>query len=155
MEDRLEEAIHVLRNHAVGQGPGLEGAHSDMHNLLAAVHNGGLGGLSPAFPNASLALSNRHPALVSHIQCVQFHRFIPVHFKRVNIDPSAGQQLNYKTLYGNLNLNFALFEQQGGKDDEATGLPPSSTLLHGHHASGPTQSAGQPEGFTSKAPNHL
>lgn len=101
MEDRLEEAIHVLRNHAVGQGPGLEGAHSDMHNLLAAVHNGGLGGLSPAFPNASLALSNRHPAL------------------------------------------------QGGKDDEATGLPPSSTLLHGHHASGPTQSAGQPEGFTS------
>lgn len=65
MEDRLEEAIHVLRSHAVGQGPGLEGAHSDMHSLLSSVHNGGLGGLSPAFPNASLALSNRHPAMVS------------------------------------------------------------------------------------------
>lgn len=63
MEDRLEEAIHVLRSHAVGQGPGLEG--SDMHSLLSSVHNGGLGGLSPAFPNASLALSNRHPAMVS------------------------------------------------------------------------------------------
>uniref|UniRef100_A0A8P4K1C1 Transcription factor E2-alpha n=1 Tax=Dicentrarchus labrax TaxID=13489 RepID=A0A8P4K1C1_DICLA len=63
MEDRLEEAIHVLRSHAVGQGPGLEGAHSDMHSLLSSVHNGGLGGLSPAFPNASLALSNRHPAM--------------------------------------------------------------------------------------------
>ncbi|XP_022046893.1 transcription factor 3b isoform X1 [Acanthochromis polyacanthus] len=101
MEDRLEEAIHVLRSHAVGQGPGLEGAHSDMHSLLSSVHNGGLGGLSPAFPNASLALSNRHPAM------------------------------------------------QGGKHEEPTGLPPSSTLLHGHHASGPTPSAGQPEGFTS------
>ncbi|XP_042272559.1 transcription factor 3b isoform X3 [Thunnus maccoyii] len=100
MEDRLEEAIHVLRSHAVGQGPGLEGAHSDMHSLLSSVHNGGLGGLSPAFPNASLALSNRHPAM-------------------------------------------------GGKHEEPTGLPPSSTLLHGHHASGPTPSAGQPEGFTS------
>uniref|UniRef100_A0A672YL67 Transcription factor E2-alpha n=1 Tax=Sphaeramia orbicularis TaxID=375764 RepID=A0A672YL67_9TELE len=92
MEDRLEEAIHVLRSHAVGQGPGLEGTHSDMHSLLSSVHNGGLGALSPAFPNASL---------------------------------------------------------QGGKHEEPTGLPPSSTLLHGHHASGPTPSAGQPEGFTS------
>lgn len=100
MEDRLEEAIHVLRSHAVGQAPGLEGAHPDMHNLLSSVHNGGLGALSPAFPNASLALSNRHPAM-------------------------------------------------GGKDEEAAGLPPSSTLLHGHHASGPTQSAGPPEGFSS------
>ncbi|XP_026160640.1 transcription factor 3b isoform X1 [Mastacembelus armatus] len=101
MEDRLEEAIHVLRSHAVGQGPGLEGAHSDMHSLLSPVHNEGLRGLSPAFPNASLALSNRHPAM------------------------------------------------QGGKHEEPTGLPPSSTLLHGHHASGPTPSAGQPEGFTN------
>ncbi|XP_027882964.1 transcription factor 3b isoform X8 [Xiphophorus couchianus] len=101
MEDRLEEAIHVLRSHAVGQSPALEGAHSDMHSLLSSVHNGGLGGLSPAFPNASLALSNRHPAL------------------------------------------------QGGKHEEPTGLPPSSTLLHGHHATGPTPSVGQPEGFTS------
>uniref|UniRef100_A0A671WMJ9 Transcription factor E2-alpha n=1 Tax=Sparus aurata TaxID=8175 RepID=A0A671WMJ9_SPAAU len=98
LEDRLEEAIHVLRNHAVGQG--LEGAHSDMHSLLSSVHNGGLGALSPAFPNASLALSNRHPAMVSHLLCSKC-------------------------------------------------LPPSSTLLHGHHASGPTPSVGQPEGFTS------
>ncbi|XP_068447623.1 transcription factor 3b isoform X5 [Clinocottus analis] len=98
MEDRLEEAIHVLRSHAVGQG--LEGA-PDIHSLLSAVQNGGLGGLSPAFPNASLALSNRHPAM------------------------------------------------QGGKHEEPTGLPPSSTLLHGHHASGPTPPVGQPEGFTS------
>ncbi|XP_064186367.1 transcription factor 3b isoform X6 [Anguilla rostrata] len=60
MEDRLEEAIHVLRSHA-----GMGGAHSDMHSLLSAassVH--GLGGLAQAFTNAGLALSNRHPAMM-------------------------------------------------------------------------------------------
>ncbi|XP_055778527.1 transcription factor E2-alpha-like isoform X4 [Salvelinus fontinalis] len=105
MEDRLEEAIHVLRSHAVQGPPGLGGgAHSDMHSLLSAVssvHNGGLGGLSQAFSNAGLALSNRHPTL------------------------------------------------GGNHQEEPTGLPPSSTLLHGHHASGPPQPTGQPEGFTS------
>ncbi|KAG7269500.1 hypothetical protein CRUP_014742, partial [Coryphaenoides rupestris] len=66
MDDRLEEAIHVLRSHAVGQGPGPGGLgggpQADMHNLLSAVssiHNG----LSPAFSNAGLPLSNRHPAM--------------------------------------------------------------------------------------------
>ncbi|XP_014071846.1 transcription factor 3b isoform X4 [Salmo salar] len=105
MEDRLEEAIHVLRSHAVQGPPSLGGgAHSDMHSLLSAVssaHNGGLGGLSQAFSNAGLALSNRHPAM------------------------------------------------GGNHHEEPTGLPPSSTLLHGHHASGPPQSTGQPDGFTS------
>ncbi|KAM9529456.1 transcription factor E2-alpha-like isoform 21-T26 [Salvelinus alpinus] len=105
MEDRLEEAIHVLRSHAVQGPPGLGGgAHSDMHSLLSAVssvHNGGLGGLSQAFSNAGLALSNRHPTM------------------------------------------------GGNHQEEPTGLPPSSTLLHGHHASGPPQSTGQPESFTS------
>lgn len=76
MEDRLEEAIHVLRSHAVGQGPGLEGAHADMHSLLSSVHNGGLGGLSPAFPNASLPLSNRHPAMVSYLLSSNFDSFV-------------------------------------------------------------------------------
>ncbi|KAJ3599430.1 hypothetical protein NHX12_033393 [Muraenolepis orangiensis] len=96
MDDRLEEAIHVLRNHAVG--------HSDMHSLLNAVssvHNGGLAGLSPAFSNTGLALSNRHPAMGSN------------------------------------------------HHEEPAGLPPSSTLLHVHHAPGATQTAGQPEAFTA------
>ncbi|KAI4888680.1 hypothetical protein NFI96_016823 [Prochilodus magdalenae] len=61
MEDRLEEAIHVLRSHAVG------GAHSEVHSLLGAVsssvHNGALGGLSQSFPTAGLSLGNRHPPM--------------------------------------------------------------------------------------------
>ncbi|XP_064184642.1 transcription factor 3a isoform X8 [Anguilla rostrata] len=61
MEDRLEEAIHVLRSHAVGQGPG--GGGPDLHSLL---HSGGLGGLVQAFNNGGLPLSNRHPAMVNN-----------------------------------------------------------------------------------------
>lgn len=86
MEDRLEEAIHVLRSHAVGQGPGLEGPHSD--SLLPSAHNGGLSGLSPAFPNASLALSNRHPAMVGHLSPHSLLRFNVVKVKMCLAFPS-------------------------------------------------------------------
>ncbi|XP_071382792.1 transcription factor E2-alpha-like [Centroberyx affinis] len=57
MEDRLEEAIHVLQRHASGQGgPGL----ADMHSLLSS----GLG-LPQAFNSAGLGLASRLPGLVS------------------------------------------------------------------------------------------
>ncbi|KAM6948560.1 transcription factor E2-alpha-like isoform 2-T2 [Aplochiton taeniatus] len=56
MEDRLEEAIHVLQRHAGGQGgPGL----ADMHSLLAS----GIGGLAQAFNSAGLGLASRLPGL--------------------------------------------------------------------------------------------
>ncbi|XP_036410083.1 transcription factor E2-alpha-like isoform X2 [Megalops cyprinoides] len=67
MEDRLEEAIHVLRSHAVGQVPGMAGA--DVHSLLSAVssvHNGGLGGLGQPFSSSGLPLSNRHTSMVGN-----------------------------------------------------------------------------------------
>ncbi|XP_056149488.1 transcription factor 3a isoform X3 [Lampris incognitus] len=58
MEDRLEEAIHVLQRHAGGQGgPGL----ADMHSLLSS----GLG-LPPAFNSTGLGLASRLPGLVSN-----------------------------------------------------------------------------------------
>ncbi|XP_061457000.1 transcription factor E2-alpha isoform X5 [Rhineura floridana] len=63
MEDHLDEAIHVLRNHAVGQSN-----HRDIHDLLASasVHNTSVGGLSQSFPPASvLPIANRHSNLVA------------------------------------------------------------------------------------------
>ncbi|XP_009294573.1 transcription factor 3b isoform X1 [Danio rerio] len=65
MEDRLEEAIHVLRSHAVGQAPGIPGAHADMHGLLSAVStsSASMGSIPQAYSNAGLPLSNRHPAM--------------------------------------------------------------------------------------------
>ncbi|XP_077128309.1 transcription factor E2-alpha isoform X5 [Ranitomeya variabilis] len=52
MEDRLDEAIHVLRSHAVGQ----TGVHEDMHSLLGTA----AGVLGANFPAAILSLANRH-----------------------------------------------------------------------------------------------
>uniref|UniRef100_A0A673Z2M0 Transcription factor E2-alpha n=1 Tax=Salmo trutta TaxID=8032 RepID=A0A673Z2M0_SALTR len=60
MEDRLEEAIHVLQRHAGGQGG--PGGLADMHSLLSA----GIGGLAQAFNNAGLGLANRLPSLMSN-----------------------------------------------------------------------------------------
>lgn len=67
MEDRLEEAIHVMRSHAVGQATALASGHGDMNSLLtaaASAHNGGVGGLAQAFSGAGLPLSNRHASMV-------------------------------------------------------------------------------------------
>lgn len=67
MEDRLDEAIHVLRNHAVGQTAAMPSNHGDMHGLLgsAPAHSATVGSLGQAFPAAVMSLGNRHPGLVS------------------------------------------------------------------------------------------
>ncbi|XP_030073518.1 transcription factor E2-alpha isoform X3 [Microcaecilia unicolor] len=68
MEDRLDEAIHVLRNHAVGQNTPMPGNHSDMHSLLATAqsHSGGaVTGLGQGFSPAVMSLGSRHSSLVA------------------------------------------------------------------------------------------
>ncbi|XP_041323049.1 transcription factor E2-alpha isoform X12 [Pyrgilauda ruficollis] len=66
MEDRLDEAIHVLRNHAVGQTSAMPSNHGDMHGLLgsAPAHSAAVGSLGQAFPASVMALGSRHPSLV-------------------------------------------------------------------------------------------
>ncbi|KAM3938847.1 transcription factor E2-alpha isoform 3-T4 [Leptodactylus fuscus] len=61
MEDRLDEAIHVLRSHAVGQTSTLPGNHEDMHTLLGTA----AGVLGANFPAAVLSLANRHSMVTS------------------------------------------------------------------------------------------
>ncbi|NXE16260.1 TFE2 factor, partial [Lophotis ruficrista] len=64
--NRLDEAIHVLRNHAVGQTAAMPSNHGDMHGLLgsAPAHSATVGSLSQAFPASVMSLGNRHPSLV-------------------------------------------------------------------------------------------
>ncbi|NXV50581.1 TFE2 factor, partial [Uria aalge] len=64
--NRLDEAIHVLRNHAVGQTAAMPSNHGDMHGLLgsAPAHSATVGSLGQAFPAAVMSLGNRHPSLV-------------------------------------------------------------------------------------------
>ncbi|XP_018089214.1 transcription factor 3 S homeolog isoform X3 [Xenopus laevis] len=64
MEDRLDEAIHVLRSHAVGQTGSLPGGHEDMHSLLSATASV----LGSGFSAAVLSLANRHSMINSHTE---------------------------------------------------------------------------------------
>ncbi|ETE65907.1 Transcription factor E2-alpha [Ophiophagus hannah] len=65
MEDHLDEAIHVLRSHAVGQTN-----HRDIHDLLASAsaHSTSVGSLSQSFSPASvLPIASRHTNLTSSL----------------------------------------------------------------------------------------
>ncbi|XP_059575439.1 transcription factor E2-alpha isoform X8 [Alligator mississippiensis] len=66
MEDRLDEAIHVLRNHAVGQTAAMTANHGEMHGLLGSApgHSATVGGLGQAFPPSVMPMGNRHSSLV-------------------------------------------------------------------------------------------
>ncbi|XP_075936033.1 transcription factor 4 isoform X3 [Anarhichas minor] len=59
--ERLDDAIHVLRSHAVGPSTGMAGGHGDMHNLIGAAHthNGAMGALSSGYGSGLLS-ANRH-----------------------------------------------------------------------------------------------
>ncbi|XP_050948856.1 transcription factor 4 isoform X5 [Labeo rohita] len=63
--ERLDDAIHVLRSHAVGPSTAMAGAHGDMHGLITPSHshNGAMGGLSAGY-SAGLLPSNRHSLMV-------------------------------------------------------------------------------------------
>ncbi|XP_034402053.1 transcription factor 4-like isoform X1 [Cyclopterus lumpus] len=59
--ERLDDAIHVLRSHAVGPSTGMPSGHGDMHNLIGAAHthNGAMGALSSGYGSGLLS-ANRH-----------------------------------------------------------------------------------------------
>ncbi|XP_038646485.1 transcription factor 4-like isoform X12 [Scyliorhinus canicula] len=61
--ERLDDAIHVLRNHAVGPSTAMPGSHSDLHNLIGASHNGPMGGLASGYGTGLLS-ANRHTLMV-------------------------------------------------------------------------------------------
>ncbi|XP_017313769.1 transcription factor 12 isoform X2 [Ictalurus punctatus] len=52
--DRLDDAIHVLRNHAVGSTASLP---SDIHSLLGQTHNGPITAIGTNFPTSGLVTS--------------------------------------------------------------------------------------------------
>ncbi|KAG8599160.1 hypothetical protein GDO81_002906 [Engystomops pustulosus] len=61
--ERLDDAIHVLRNHAVGPSTAMPGSHSDMHGLIGPSHNGAMGGLGSGYGTGLLS-ANRHSLMV-------------------------------------------------------------------------------------------
>ncbi|XP_053449135.1 transcription factor 12 isoform X8 [Nycticebus coucang] len=62
--DRLDDAIHVLRNHAVGPSTSLPASHGDIHSLLGPSHNTPIGSLNSNYGGSSLVTSSRSASLV-------------------------------------------------------------------------------------------
>ncbi|XP_075388060.1 transcription factor 12 isoform X2 [Tenrec ecaudatus] len=62
--DRLDDAIHVLRNHAVGPSTSLPAGHNDMHSLLGPSHNAPIGNLNSNYGGSSLVSSSRSTSMV-------------------------------------------------------------------------------------------
>ncbi|XP_054665138.1 transcription factor 4 isoform X12 [Grus americana] len=61
--ERLDDAIHVLRNHAVGPATAMPGGHADMHGLIGPSHNGAMAGLGSGYGTGLLS-ANRHSLMV-------------------------------------------------------------------------------------------
>uniref|UniRef100_A0A0J9YU37 Transcription factor 4 n=1 Tax=Mus musculus TaxID=10090 RepID=A0A0J9YU37_MOUSE len=61
--ERLDDAIHVLRNHAVGPSTAVPGGHGDMHGIMGPSHNGAMGSLGSGY-GTSLLSANRHSLMV-------------------------------------------------------------------------------------------
>ncbi|XP_072338595.1 transcription factor E2-alpha-like isoform X7 [Scyliorhinus torazame] len=64
--DRLDDAIHVLRSHAVGSATAMPGNHGDLHVLIGPSHNGPVGGIGPGFTPPVLMSTNRHSMVGAH-----------------------------------------------------------------------------------------
>lgn len=62
--DRLDDAIHVLRNHAVGPSTSLPTSHSDIHSLLGPSHNAPIGNLNSNYGGSSLVTNSRTASMV-------------------------------------------------------------------------------------------
>lgn len=62
--DRLDDAIHVLRNHAVGPSTSLPTSHSDIHSLLGPSHNASIGNLNSNYGGSSLVTNSRSASMV-------------------------------------------------------------------------------------------
>ncbi|XP_069735805.1 transcription factor 4-like, partial [Phaenicophaeus curvirostris] len=61
--ERLDDAIHVLRNHAVGPATGMAAPPNELHGLIGPSPNGAMGGLATGYGTGLLS-SNRHSLMV-------------------------------------------------------------------------------------------
>ncbi|XP_067872459.1 transcription factor 4-like isoform X4 [Heterodontus francisci] len=64
--DRLDDAIHVLRSHAVGSATAMSGNHGDLHVLIGPSHNGPVGSIGPGFTPPVLLSASRHSMVGAH-----------------------------------------------------------------------------------------
>ncbi|XP_006085974.1 transcription factor 12 isoform X5 [Myotis lucifugus] len=127
--DRLDDAIHVLRNHAVGPSTNLPAGHSDIHSLLGPSHNAPIGSLNSSYGGSSLVTSSRSASMVgTHREDSVSHSVLSSTVTASSTDLNHKTQENYR---GGLQSQSgtvvpAEIKTENKEKDENLHEPPSS-----------------------------
>ncbi|NXD06331.1 HTF4 factor, partial [Nothocercus nigrocapillus] len=134
--DRLDDAIHVLRNHAVGPSTSLSGGHGDIHSLLGPSHNGPIGSLNSSYGASSLVTANRQASMVGthreeSVSLNSNHSVLPSTVSGQNTELNHKTQESYRALPGGLQSQSVAIgpteiKSEHKEKDENIHEPPSS-----------------------------
>ncbi|CAM2099166.1 unnamed protein product [Caretta caretta] len=134
--DRLDDAIHVLRNHAVGPSTSLSGGHGDIHSLLGPSHNGPIGSLNSNYGASSLVTTNRQASMAGthreeSVSLNSNHSVLPSTVSAQSTELNNKTQDNYRALSGGLQsqsvaIGPAEIKSEHKEKDENIHEPPSS-----------------------------
>ncbi|XP_039933352.1 transcription factor 12 isoform X5 [Hirundo rustica] len=134
--DRLDDAIHVLRNHAVGPSTSLSAGHGDIHSLLGPSHNGPIGSLNSSYGASSLVTANRQASMVgTHreegVSLNSNHSVLPSTVSAQSTELNHKTQDSYRALSGGLQSQSVAIgpteiKSEHKEKDENIHEPPSS-----------------------------
>ncbi|NWX17967.1 HTF4 factor, partial [Aegotheles bennettii] len=134
--DRLDDAIHVLRNHAVGPSTSLSGGHGDIHSLLGPSHNGPIGSLNSNYGASSLVTTNRQASMVGthreeSVSLNSNHSVLPSTVSAQSTELNHKTQESYRALSGGLQSQTVAIgpteiKSEHKEKDENIHEPPSS-----------------------------
>ncbi|XP_017682980.1 PREDICTED: transcription factor 12 isoform X4 [Lepidothrix coronata] len=134
--DRLDDAIHVLRNHAVGPSTSLSGGHGDIHSLLGPSHNGPIGSLNSNYGASSLVTASRQASMVgTHreegVSLNSNHTVLPSTVSAQSTELNHKTQDSYRALSGGLQSQSVAIgpteiKSEHKEKDENIHEPPSS-----------------------------
>ncbi|XP_015727907.1 transcription factor 12 isoform X5 [Coturnix japonica] len=134
--DRLDDAIHVLRNHAVGPSTSLSGGHGDIHSLLGPSHNGPIGSLNSSYGASSLVAANRQASMVGahreeSVSLNSNHAVLPSTVSAQSTELNHKTQESYRALSGGLQSQSVAIgpteiKSEHKEKDENIHEPPSS-----------------------------
>ncbi|XP_054243895.1 transcription factor 12 isoform X4 [Indicator indicator] len=134
--DRLDDAIHVLRNHAVGPSTSLSGGHGDIHSLLGPSHNGPIGSLNSTYGASSLVTTSRQASMVGthreeSVSLNNNHSVLPSTVSAQTTDLNHKTQESYRALSGGLQgqsvaIGPTEIKSEHKEKDENIHEPPSS-----------------------------
>ncbi|NXH22389.1 HTF4 factor, partial [Bucco capensis] len=134
--DRLDDAIHVLRNHAVGPSTSLSGGHGDIHSLLGPSHNGPIASLNSNYGASSLVTTNRQASMVGthreeSVSLNSNHSVLPSTVSAQSTDLNHKTQESYRALSGGLQSQSVAIgpteiKSEHKEKDENIHEPPSS-----------------------------